>query len=146
MELIAQQGEYLGITPKVAIALIRILSLNLQEWKWRGAKHSVWMRTRAGDAGAAGFARIKFCGFHIFSGSQNLNSVALQEAHAKTLQLGIQLAAYAPSPVRLLNIGGGLGVPYFPGERALEFPSWWEFAALMPEVMRQLPHAGLRLN
>ncbi len=59
-----------------------------------------------------------FEGFHIFSGSQNLKAEAICDAQQKTLELAIRLAASAPSPVRVLNIGGGFGIPYFPGRAA----------------------------
>lgn len=149
MELIAQQGEYLGITPKVAIRINPDFELKSSGMRMGGgakpfgvdAERVPEMLARLGLLG------LNFVGFHIFSGSQNLNAVALQEAHAKTLQLGIQLAAYAPSPVRLLNIGGGLGVPYFPGERALDLPVIGEnLQRLMPEVTRQLPDARIAIE
>jgi len=63
---------------------------------------------------------LEFMGFHIFSGSQNLREQAIIEAQTKTFELAFRLAQFAPSPVRWLNIGGGLGVPYFPGERRLD--------------------------
>ena len=43
---------------------------------------------------------------------------AICEAQQKTSELAIALAAHAPAPVRVLNLGGGFGIPYFPGERA----------------------------
>ncbi|GAB5450574.1 MAG: pyridoxal-dependent decarboxylase, exosortase A system-associated [Halioglobus sp.] len=63
---------------------------------------------------------VEFVGLHIFSGSQNLNAAAVAEAQSRTLDLAIALAAEAPGPLRWLNIGGGLGVPYFPGEQAID--------------------------
>jgi len=63
---------------------------------------------------------LNFQGFHIFSGSQNLKTDALIEAQTNTFQLARQLADSAPSPVRWLNIGGGFGIPYFPGEQNLD--------------------------
>ena len=33
------------------------------------------------------------------------------------------MAEHAPRPIRMLNIGGGFGIPYFPGEKALDFIS-----------------------
>ncbi|MDG2046580.1 MAG: pyridoxal-dependent decarboxylase, exosortase A system-associated [Halioglobus sp.] len=63
---------------------------------------------------------LEFMGFHIFSGSQNLQEQAIIDAQAKTFELAFRLAQFAPSPVRWLNIGGGLGVPYFPGEQRLD--------------------------
>jgi len=59
-------------------------------------------------------------GFHIFAGSQNLQAQALIEAHNQTFDLARRLALMAPRPVREVNIGGGLGIPYFPGEPALD--------------------------
>lgn len=59
-------------------------------------------------------------GFHIFAGSQNLHAQALIEAHEQTFDLARRLALAAPRPVREVNIGGGLGIPYFPGEQALD--------------------------
>jgi diaminopimelate decarboxylase len=63
---------------------------------------------------------LQFHGFHIFSGAQNLRAAAIAEAQHKTVDLAIRLAEHAPAPVRLLNIGGGLGIPYFPGDQHLD--------------------------
>ena len=38
----------------------------------------------------------------------------------KTLELAVRLAQRAPAPVRTLNLGGGFGIPYFPGEQPLD--------------------------
>ena len=59
-------------------------------------------------------------GFHIFSGSQNLRAEAIIEAQTLTFELAYRLANAAPTPLRWLNIGGGLGIPYFPGEKRLD--------------------------
>ena len=32
----------------------------------------------------------------------------------------MRLARHAPAPVRMLNLGGGFGIPYFPGEQPLD--------------------------
>ncbi len=69
--------------------------------------------------GLAG-APARFRGFHIYSGSQNLRPEAIIEAQDKTLELAVRLARDAPAEVELLNIGGGFGIPYFPGEQALD--------------------------
>src|SRR4029079_17342448 len=66
---------------------------------------------------------LEFWGFHIYSGSQNLRPEILVESQQKTAALAIELARHAPSPVRLLSLGGGFGIPYFPGERPLELES-----------------------
>jgi len=63
---------------------------------------------------------LSFEGFHIFSGSQNLDAGAICESQQKTIDLALRLARSAPSPVRSLNIGGGFGIPYFPGDTPLD--------------------------
>lgn len=66
------------------------------------------------------FSQLRFQGFHLFWGSQNLNPDSIIEAQQKTFALARSLAAHVKGQVQWLNIGGGLGIPYFPGERALE--------------------------
>ena len=61
-----------------------------------------------------------FRGLHIFSGSQNLSSESLIDAQKATFDLAYRLAEDAPSRIEVLNIGGGFGVPYFPGEQRLD--------------------------
>ena len=66
-----------------------------------------------------GRAPVAFRGLHIFSGSQNLNPEALIDAHNQTFALAAQLLADAPVAPHHVNIGGGFGIPYFPGEERL---------------------------
>jgi diaminopimelate decarboxylase len=90
---------------------------------------------------------VDFHGFHIYSGSQNLRPDALVEAQSKSVALAIELAQHAPSPVRSLNIGGGFGVPLFPGERQLDIgPIAANLATLAFQVSERLPHAELILE
>jgi diaminopimelate decarboxylase len=63
---------------------------------------------------------LDFWGFHLFAGSQNLSAEALIEAQAKTIELLGELAAFAPRPPRVANIGGGFGIPYFPTDVPLD--------------------------
>ena len=63
---------------------------------------------------------VDFMGFHIFSGAQNLRSEAICEAQQKAFELAMELAPLAPREPRFLNIGGGFGIPYFPGDTPLE--------------------------
>ena len=65
-------------------------------------------------------AGLDFEGFHLFAGAQNLKAEAIVEAQCKSYDLARALAEHAPSPVRTLNLGGGFGIPYFPGEQRLD--------------------------
>ncbi|MCB1843632.1 MAG: pyridoxal-dependent decarboxylase, exosortase A system-associated, partial [Halioglobus sp.] len=87
---------------------------------------------------------LEFMGFHIFSGSQNLRADAIVEAQTKTFELAIRLADHARTPVRWLNIGGGLGVPYFPGEQRLDLaPIADNLAPLLRLADKKLPGAEI---
>jgi diaminopimelate decarboxylase len=68
-------------------------------------------------------AECDFRGFHIFSGSQNLDAAALIDAQAKTVALAARLAGEGGIEPPLVNLGGGFGIPYFPGDKALDVES-----------------------
>ncbi|MBS0366449.1 MAG: pyridoxal-dependent decarboxylase, exosortase A system-associated [Proteobacteria bacterium] len=87
---------------------------------------------------------LEFVGFHIFSGSQNLRAAAIVEAQQKSVALAARLAAAAPAPVRVLNIGGGFGIPYFPGEQPLPLAEIGaNLRVLLPQVATAMPGAQL---
>ena len=87
---------------------------------------------------------LSFEGFHIFSGSQNLRADAICEAQRKTVDLALQLARSAPSAVRVINIGGGFGIPYFPGEEPLDLePIARNLRDLAEKTRAALPDAKL---
>ncbi|MDF7774301.1 pyridoxal-dependent decarboxylase, exosortase A system-associated [Sphingomonas sp. AOB5] len=59
-------------------------------------------------------------GFHIFSGSQSLDSAAISESQALTLALAGRLAAEIDAGPPLVNLGGGFGIPYFSGDTPVD--------------------------
>ena len=89
-------------------------------------------------------AGLAFEGFHLFAGSQNLRAEAICEAQRKSFDLALRLATLATQPVRFLNLGGGFGIPYFPGEQRLDLgPIGENLANLVERAQRELPHAAL---
>lgn len=89
-------------------------------------------------------APLRFEGFHIFSGSQNLRAEAIIEAQSRALELANRLAAHAPAPVRTLNIGGGFGIPYFPGEARLDLAAVGRHLhGLVDAAKKSLPEAAI---
>jgi diaminopimelate decarboxylase len=87
---------------------------------------------------------LAFEGFHLFAGSQNLRSESICEAQRKAFELALRLAEHAPSPVRLLNLGGGFGIPYFPGEQRLDLaPIGANLEALQIRAKTEMPQAAL---
>ena len=59
-------------------------------------------------------------GFHIFAGSQALDAGAIADTQAQTLALAARLADEIGATPPLVNLGGGMGVPYFPGDTAVD--------------------------
>ena len=59
-------------------------------------------------------------GFHIFAGSQALDAAAIAETQAQTVALAARLADDIGQAPPLVNLGGGMGVPYFPGDKAVD--------------------------
>jgi diaminopimelate decarboxylase len=83
---------------------------------------------------------LEFVGFHIFGGSQNLDEDVLVDCHEKTVDLAIRLSKDAPGEVRDVNIGGGYGIPYFPGEEPLRLQKLGDaLAPLQQKLQRALP-------
>jgi diaminopimelate decarboxylase len=86
----------------------------------------------------------EFMGFHVFCGSQSLQAEAIAEAQNKTFELACELAKYAPGPIRSLNIGGGLGIPYFPGDSRVDLATIGEnLEKLLTKYTPELPEAQI---
>jgi diaminopimelate decarboxylase len=59
-------------------------------------------------------------GFHIFAGSQSLDTSAIIETQAATVAAAARLAEDAGAEPPLVNLGGGFGIPYFAGDTPVE--------------------------
>jgi diaminopimelate decarboxylase len=59
-------------------------------------------------------------GFHIFAGSQALDAEAIADTQAQTVALAASLADEIGRVPPLVNIGGGMGVPYFPSDKPVD--------------------------
>jgi diaminopimelate decarboxylase len=96
---------------------------------------------------ALGALPLAFEGFHVYAGSRCLDALALADAQRATLELACALVPHAPAPVRLLNLGGGLGIPCFPGEAPLALETFGDaLRGLAGAAARRLPGARLTLE
>jgi len=87
-------------------------------------------------------SHVNFEGFHIFSGSQNLNAKSIIECQNQTFELAANLSEYAPNAPKMINIGGGFGIPYFPKDAPLELEPIGENLKLQLEKFKKrLPQA-----
>lgn len=90
------------------------------------------------------YDKLNFIGFHIYSGSQNLNPQSIIQAQLKSVELAARLAAHSRTAITHLNIGGGFGVPYFPGEIPLGLSELSDhFNTVLSNSKRLLPKAKL---
>ena len=148
MERTAIVGNRIGVTPRVAIRINPDFELKYSGMKMGGARQFgvdedcvPALLHRLGQLG------LDFIGFHIFSGSQNLSAPAICEAQKQSVQLGLRMALHAPAPMRLLNIGGGFGVPYFPGQMPLDIAPIGEgLEDLMCHLRCESPQTQLALE
>ena len=144
LERATRSGDSQGIKPKVAVRINPDFELKSSGMKMGGGPKPFGIdEERVPDIlKLIGERDLDFQGFHIFSGSQNLKSEAIIEAQEKSFELAYRLAESAPSPVKKLNIGGGFGIPYFPGEQALDIkPIGDRLNDLLIEKNKQLPEA-----
>ena len=143
---LAVLSKQLALPARVAVRVNPDFELKLSGMKMGGGSQQFGVDAESVpellvEIGALGLA---FEGFHIYSGSQNLKPEAICEAQRKSVELAIRLSAHAPAPVRVLNIGGGFGIPYFPGDRPLDLaPIGANLRALVDEIAEKLPQAEL---
>jgi diaminopimelate decarboxylase len=72
--------------------------------------------------GASRLSRL--VGLHIFAGSQNLAPAALQQGLSHTFKLATRIVDDLGLDLQHLNIGGGLGIPYFPADHPLDLAAY----------------------
>ena len=111
-------GDRLGVVPRLAVRVNPDFELRGSGMRMGGraspfgvdAARVTALVKQIGSAGA------EWRGFHIFAGSQSLDSAAISESQAATIALAGRLAEEVDSPPPLVNLGGGFGIPYFAGD------------------------------
>jgi len=149
MRRLADLARRSGARPKVAVRVNPDFELKSSGMKMGGGPKQFGIDAEAVPALLEELEQLPldFWGFHIFCGSQNLRPEILVEAQQRSAALAIELSRHAPSPVRLLNLGGGFGIPYFPGEKALDLaPIGANLRELMPRIRSQLPDSKVVLE
>ena len=63
--------------------------------------------------------QLELCGIHLFAGTQILDSAVLQNQYRHGLGLARRVVKRLGRPLRTLDFGGGLGIPYFAHEQEL---------------------------
>lgn len=146
LERIAKLGDTLGIRPTVAVRVNPDFELKSSGMKMGGGPKQFGIDAERIPAvlKRIGELDVSFEGFHIFSGSQNLKADSIIEAHDLTFELALRLAEHAPTPLKTINIGGGFGIPYFPGESRLDLSTIADnLSVKLPGVRSRLPGAAI---
>ncbi|HKA43510.1 MAG TPA: pyridoxal-dependent decarboxylase, exosortase A system-associated [Burkholderiales bacterium] len=144
MERLARVSKASGARARVAVRVNPDFELKSSGMKMGGGPKQFGVDAERVPEMLARIGQLNFDfqGFHIFSGSQNLRAAAIEEAQEKTFELAVKLSVDAPAPVRLLNIGGGFGIPYFPGEQPLDIAAVGaSLGKRLKGVSTRLPHA-----
>jgi len=115
-------GARLGREPRVAIRVNPSFELKGAGMKMGGSPRQFGIDAERVGPLLAGLPErgLRFSGLHIFGGSQNLDHDALADCHEKTFELAGTLLDACALTAEFVNIGGGLGIPYFAGEQPLD--------------------------
>ncbi len=115
-------GSRLGIIPRLAVRVNPAFDLKGSGMKMGGGAKQFGVDAERVpalvrvilDAGA------DWRGFHIYAGSQALKAEAIIEMQAQTLALAASLASEIGATPPRVNLGGGFGIPYFPGDEPVD--------------------------
>ncbi|MDP1606048.1 MAG: pyridoxal-dependent decarboxylase, exosortase A system-associated [Rhodocyclaceae bacterium] len=146
IDALAAISQELSLPARVAVRVNPDFELKSSGMKMGGGPKQFGIDAEQVPAALAeiGCHGLAFEGFHLFAGSQNLKADAIVEAQCKSYELALRLADDAPAPVRFLNLGGGFGIPYFPGEQRLDLaPIGANLAALSQRASMEMPSAQL---
>ncbi len=115
-------GAKLCITPRLAVRVNPSFDLKGSGMKMGGGAKQFGVDA---DRVPALVARIigagaEWRGFHIYAGSQALNASAIIEMQAQTLALVAELTETIGVSPPHVNLGGGFGIPYFPGDEPVD--------------------------
>lgn len=146
LPVLARASQALGLPARVAVRVNPDFELKGSGMKMGGGPKQFGVDAERVPELLSQLAPLElvFEGFHLFAGSQNLRPESICEAQQKSYELAVRLAQHAPAPVRFLNLGGGFGIPYFPGEQRLDLTSIGaNLAALQERAASELPQADL---
>lgn len=149
VDVLRAVSDELGVAARVAVRVNPDFELKGSGMKMSGGPKPFGVDAEQVPALLARIAQagLDFEGFHLYTGSQNLRAQALCEAQNQSYELALRLAQAAPQPVRSLNLGGGFGIPYFPGETRLDLaPLGDNLARLVQRAQTELPQAALVLE
>ncbi|WP_299192832.1 pyridoxal-dependent decarboxylase, exosortase A system-associated [uncultured Erythrobacter sp.] len=115
-------GQRIGKTPRIAIRVNPDFELKGSGMKMGGGAKPFGVDAERVPALARSIINegADWRGLHIFTGSQALSAEAISETQSNVLKLAEKLSGDIGEPLPKLNMGGGFGIPYFPGDEPLD--------------------------
>ena len=115
-------GQRLGVAPRIAIRVNPSFEMKGSGMKMGGGAKPFGVDAEQVPALARHVIAqgAEWRGLHIFTGSQTLSADAIIEAQGNVLELAANLAEEIGHGCPKLNMGGGLGIPYFPGDQPVD--------------------------
>ena len=138
-------GDRTGVTPRLAVRVNPSFELKGSGMKMGGrpspfgidaARVPALVRRLIADGA-------DWRGFHIYAGSQSLDTAAIIETQAATVALARELADQAGWQPPMVNLGGGFGVPYFAGDTPVDVAA---IGAALCEVLLPEQHYAIELG
>jgi diaminopimelate decarboxylase len=122
LRAIAAAGQAAAVRPRVALRINPDIQLRGAGQRMGGGPRPFGIDAEAAPEVLALLATlpVDFAGFHFYAGSQMLDAATVVALLEHCYACAVALAAHAPAPVRVLNLGGGFGVPYYAGEQPLD--------------------------
>lgn len=115
-------GQLLGIAPRIAVRVNPSFVMTGSGMKMAGGAKQFGVDADRVPALARQLISqgAEWRGLHIFTGSQTLSADAIIEAQGNVLDLAAALTDEIGHGCPKLNMGGGLGIPYFPGDTPVD--------------------------
>ncbi|NCP15348.1 MAG: pyridoxal-dependent decarboxylase, exosortase A system-associated [Sphingomonadales bacterium] len=115
-------GRRLGVAPRIAVRVNPSFEMKGSGMKMGGGAKQFGVDAERVPALARHLIAegAEWRGLHIFTGSQTLSADAIIEAQGNVLNLAAELTDAIGHGCPKLNMGGGLGIPYFPGDTPVD--------------------------
>lgn len=149
LRAIAAAGQAAAVRPRVALRINPDIQLRGAGQRMGGGPRPFGIDAEAAPEVLALLATlpVDFVGFHFYAGSQMLDAATVVALLEHCYACTVELAAHAPAPVRVVNLGGGFGVPYHAGELPLDLaPIGAALHRLVERAAVDFPEAQLVLE
>ncbi|HEV3424565.1 MAG TPA: pyridoxal-dependent decarboxylase, exosortase A system-associated [Paraburkholderia sp.] len=142
LRLVCALGWELGVRPCVAVRVNPDFQIGKGGIRMGGSAGPFGIDATEVPALLRELARqeVAFAGFHVFWGSQCLHAPTVVQAQRQSAELVVRLAGSLDAPPAFINLGGGFGIPYFPGEDPLDLDAVGKaMCDWLPALQRRLP-------